>query len=364
MQQASSPGSTSLWQKIIANGILPLRFLLILLIPLSMLDAVRFGRASGMPNLFALWPIFVNFGLLSVIDYLVGKDNSQPHDNARKIPLYRWIALAALPAHMLALWWGLHVFTTANFDWAGKLGWILSVGAVSGTLAITAAHELIHKQSKMEQWVGGILLSSVCYGGFKIEHIFGHHVHVSTPQDASSAKYGQSVYHFLPRAVYFNTRNAWSLEAARLQRHKQSQWHNEMLRWTAISIAFALTAYFLFGVAGLVFFIGQSIVAFCELEVINYVEHYGLERKKTATGYERVKPEHSWNSNYRLMNYFLLNLARHSDHHANASRRYQELRHFEEAPQLPGGYAAMVLLALVPPLWFRVIHPRIPLPGA
>ncbi len=363
MQQVSSPGSTSLWQKFIANGILPLRFLAILLIPLSMLDAVRFGRASGMPNVFALWPIFVNFGLISIVDYLVGKDHSQPDDNARKVPLYRWIALATLPAHMLALWWGLHVYTTVNFDWTGKLGWILSVGAVSGMLAITAAHELIHKPSKLEQWVGGILLSSVCYGGFKIEHIYGHHVHVSTPQDASSAKYGQSVYHFLPRAIYFNIRNAWRLEAARLQRHKQSQWHNEMLRWTAFSITFALGAFLLFGVAGLVFFIGQSVVAFCELEVINYVEHYGLERQKTANGYERVRPEHSWNSNYRLMNYFLLNLARHSDHHANASRRYQELRHFEEAPQLPGGYAAMVLLALVPPLWFRVIHPRMPRHG-
>ncbi len=360
MQPVSSDNTTSFWQKILAKWIYPLRFLLILIIPLSLVDAVKFGKASGMPNLFSLWPIFVNYGLLSAIDYAVGKDKSQPANTVRQIPLYRWIALAALPAHILALVWGLHVYTTANFDLSGKLGWILSAGAVSGTLAITAAHELIHKQSKLEQWAGGILLSSVCYGGFKIEHIYGHHVHVSTPQDASSAKYGQSVYHFLPRTIYFNARNAWRLEAARLQRHKLSQWHNEMLRWTAISIGFALTAYVLFGAAGLVFFIGQSIVAFCELEVINYVEHYGLERQKTATGYERVRPEHSWNSSYRLMNYFLLNLARHSDHHANASRRYQELRHSEEAPQLPGGYGAMVLLALVPPLWFRVIHPRMP----
>ena len=364
MQTGSSKDSTSPWQKILAKWLIPLRFSLILIVPLSLFHAVEFGHASGMPNLFALWPVLVNFGLLTALDYAVGKNDAQPADNARQISLYRWIALAALPAHLLALAWGLHVYTSANFDWTGKLGWILSVGAVSGTLAITAAHELIHKQSKLEQWAGGILLSSVCYGGFKIEHIYGHHVHVSTPQDASSAKYGQSVYHFLPRAVYFNTRNAWRLEAARLKRHKLSHWHNEMSRWTAFSLAFALGAYLLFGVAGLVFFIGQSIVAFCELEVINYVEHYGLERQKTTSGYERVRPEHSWNSSYRLMNYFLLNLARHSDHHANASRRYQELRHFEEAPQLPGGYGAMVVLALVPPLWFRVIHPRIPVPEA
>jgi alkane 1-monooxygenase len=133
-----------------------------------------------------------------------------------------------------------------------------------------------------------------------------------------------------------------------------------MLRWTLFSVGFAALAYALFGVAGVVFFIGQAVVAFRELEVINYVEHYGLERSKSATGYERVQPIHSWNSSYRLMNWFLLNLAKHSDHHANASRRYQELRHFDEAPQLPGSYGAMVILALLPPLWFRVIHPRMP----
>ena len=187
MQPVSSDSTSRVRQKILVNWLIPLRFLLILIVPLSLFHAVEFGSASGLPNLFSFWPIFINFGVLTLIDYAVGKDNSQPADNARQISLYRWIALAALPAHLLALAWGLHVYTTANFDWSGKLGWILSVGAVSGTLAITAAHELIHKQTKLEQWAGGILLSSVCYGGFKIEHIYGHHVHVSTPQDASSA---------------------------------------------------------------------------------------------------------------------------------------------------------------------------------
>ena len=360
MNTSSAPLMPNLWQKLIQNWVSPLRFLLILIIPLSMWDAVRFGVSSGMPNFFAFWPLIVNYGFLTVIDYLIGKDKSQPNEDVRNVALYRWIAYATLPAHMLALWWGLHVFTTVDFNWIGKLGWILSVGAVSGTLAITAAHELIHKPSKFEQNLGGILLASVCYGGFKIEHLYGHHVHVSTPRDASSARFGQSVYHFLPRAVWHNTRNAWKLEAARLQRHKLSQWHNEMLRWNLLSLLFAVVAFVLFGLAGLIFFLAQSVVAFCELEVINYVEHYGLERRKNGDAYERVRPVHSWNSSYRLMNWFLLNLARHSDHHANAARRYQELRHFEEAPQLPGGYGAMVVLAMFPPLWFRVIHPRIP----
>jgi alkane 1-monooxygenase len=231
---------------------------------------------------------------------------------------------------------------------------------VSGILAITAAHELIHRPTRLEQWVGGLLLSSVCYGGFKLEHIYGHHVHVSTPMDRSSAHYRQSVYAFVPRSVWNNFKNAWILEAKRLQRRGLPAWRNEMLVWSLLSLMFAVAAWYFFGAMGLLFFLAQSVVAFCELEVINYIEHYGLTRRETGHGYERVTPVHSWNSNYRLTNLFLLNLQRHSDHHAFASRRYQELRHFDDVPELPGGYGAMIVLSLFPPLWFHIIHPRIP----
>ncbi|HYD78237.1 MAG TPA: alkane 1-monooxygenase, partial [Paucimonas sp.] len=214
--------------------------------------------------------------------------------------------------------------------------------------------------TRLERAAGGILLATVCYGGFKIEHLYGHHVHVSTPLDASSARRGQSVYAFVPQAVSRNLRNAWRLEAERLRRRGLPAWRNEVLHWSLLSLACAGAAWIAFGPAGLLFFLAQSAVAFCELEIINYVEHYGLARRKTEHGYERVAPVHSWNSSYRLANWFLLNLARHSDHHAFAARRYQELRHVDDAPQLPGGYGAMVLLALLPPLWFRVIDPRIP----
>lgn len=348
------------WQQIWHCAIRPLRFLLILLVPMALVDALRLGSWADAPNVFAFWPVFVVYGIITALDYAIGVDTSHPASDARDIAAYRWIALATLPVQWLMLWWAAGIFTQQGFNLIGKLGWIFSVGVVSGIVAITAAHELIHKSSKLEQWVGGILLSTVCYGGFKIEHIYGHHVHVSTPEDASSARFGQSVYHFLPRAIVRNHLNAWRLENARLRRHKRPLWHHEMLRWNGLSVAFAAVAYWAFGWAGVVFFVGQSVVAFCELEVINYVEHYGLERQRTEQGYERVQPIHSWNSSYRLINYFLLNLARHSDHHAHAARRYQELRHFEEAPQLPGGYGAMVVLALVPPLWFKVINPRVP----
>lgn len=361
LRQSASPSLfASLFTGLYTQLIAPLRFALILIIPLSMLDAVRLGRFFEMPNFFAFWPLIVNFGLLNVIDYVVGKNTAQPPALLKQPVLYRWIALAALPVQALALWWGLHVFVTADFSLLGQIGWILSVGAISGTLAITAAHELIHKTSRLEQTVGGILLSSVCYGGFKIEHVYGHHVHVATPHDASSARYGQTVYHFLPRAIWHNCRNAWRLETARLRRQQRSLWQHEVFHWHLLSLSMAIAVFAVFGGAGVVFFLGQAVVAFCELEVINYVEHYGLERRLIHGRYERVSEAHSWNSSYRLMNWFLLNLARHADHHAHAARRYQELRHTDVAPQLPGGYAAMVVLALMPPLWFRAIHPRLP----
>ncbi|MEC5216158.1 alkane 1-monooxygenase [Actimicrobium sp. GrIS 1.19] len=347
-------------QQFIQRWLWPLRFGLILIIPLSMVHAVRLGNATGMPNLFAFWPLFVNYILLSIIDYSVGRDTSQPNADVRDIPLYKWLALAALPTQILSLIWGLHVFSHAGFSWVGQVGWILSVGAVSGTVAITAAHELIHRPGRLEQRCGGVLLALVCYGGFKIEHVYGHHVHVATPLDASSARFGQSVYAFLPQAVGRNLANAWRIAARQAQRHGLPARRNEMLGWSMLSVAFAALVWATFGAAGVLFFFAQSMVAFCELEVINYVEHYGLTRRRTASGYERVAPIHSWNSSYRMMNWFLLNLARHSDHHAAASRRYQELRHVDDAPQLPGGYGAMLLLALLPPLWFRIINPRVP----
>ncbi|MCE5232236.1 MAG: alkane 1-monooxygenase [Mizugakiibacter sp.] len=245
---------------------------------------------------------------------------------------------------------------------AGRLGWLLSCGVLGGILAINVAHELIHKPGRLEPFLGGVLLASVGYVGFKIEHVRGHHVHVATPADASSAPLGRSLYAFLPRALLRNAVAAWRLEAARLRARGQAvvSPHNELLRWNALWLAM-LAAYALgFGVAGALFFLASGLVAAASLEVINYVEHYGLRRRETAPGrYERVDHRHSWNSSARLTNWLLFHLQRHSDHHAHARRRYQVLRHHDESPQLPAGYAAMFLLALLPPLWRRVMDRRV-----
>ena len=233
---------------------------------------------------------------------------------------------------------------------------------MGGIIAINLGHELVHKDPKIENWSGGLLLASVCYAGFKVEHVRGHHVNVSTPEDASSSQYNQSLYQFLPHAFVHNFINAWRLEKQYLARkgHKNISYHNELIWWYAISALMAVSFGLWLGWMGAVFFLAQGFVAAFTLEVINYVEHYGLHRRMDDKGrYERTTPAHSWNSNYFLTNIALFQLQRHSDHHAYAKRRYQVLRHYDESPQLPAGYAGMYVLAFFPPLWKKVMNPRV-----
>ncbi len=341
-------------------------YLAIFSIPLMMPLAAWLGQRYGMPNLAAWLPLFVLFVLLPVADYIIGRDNRNPLQSELAAleaqQYYRVLTLLCVPVYLAALYFSGKYFVEAKLALGGSLGWLLSQGVVGGIVAINVAHELIHKSSKFEQAAGGILLASVCYGGFKVEHVRGHHVHVSTPEDASSAQFGVNVYRFVSQSVPRNVVAAFRLEGARLRKLNLPLWHwrNELLLWHGLSALMCISFMIWLGWAGALFFLVQSIVAFVTLEIINYVEHYGLERQKLDSGrYERTTHLHSWNSNYLLTNLLLFQLQRHSDHHENPRRRYQALLHYDASPQLPGGYASMFLLALVPPLWFAVINPRV-----
>jgi alkane 1-monooxygenase len=350
----------------VMSRIKALSFLLAYLVPALMPFSAWLGSIGSSPDLAAWFPLFFLFVLLPLADYAIGVGRENP-DAATATALestlyFRALTWLCLPVQLLLLAWSTWYFAQAPFGLSGQIGWIISQGVVSGVLAINVAHELIHRDSGIERGLGGLLLCSVGYQGFKIEHLRGHHVHVSTPQDASSARYGQSLWHFLPRALWRNTRNAWRLEAERLQRRGLPEWHwrNELLGWTAIWLGLCVAAATLAGIHGLLFFLLQGVFAAVSLEIINYVEHYGLERRETAPDrYERPHRLHSWNSSYRLSNALLFQLQRHSDHHETPRRRYPALLHHEDSPQLPGGYASMFVLALVPPLWFRLIDPRV-----
>lgn len=341
-------------------------FLFVFVVPALMPAAAWLGARSNLPNLMAWFPLFFLFVLLPIADYCLGHDPQNPTDEqAASLDTDRWftlMTLAALPAQLGVLVWSGWHFVHAGFGPVGITGWLLSQGIVGGVLAINVAHELIHKDTALERTAGGLLLTSVGYHSFKIEHVRGHHVHVSTPEDASSARFGQSLWHFLPRALVRNTSNAWRLETRRLATQGKRWWSadNELVRWSMLWLVLAIVATLWLGPAGLSFFVVQGVLAACALEIINYIEHYGLERIRLADGrYERTTHLHSWNSDYLISNLLLFHLQRHSDHHETPRRRYQNLLHHADSPQLPGGYAAMFLLALCPPLWFRLIDPRV-----
>jgi alkane 1-monooxygenase len=341
-------------------------------LPFSLYAAAQLGQATGEPNWSAFLPLFLIYGLMTILDYIVGRDetNLAPNESAAADQIsaffYRALVFLTLPLQLAMLYFAGQYFVETPLNIIGQLGWLLSVGTIGGVLAINAGHELVHKPTSSEQITGGLLLATVCYGSFKTEHVYGHHAWVSTPRDHSSAPRGANVYTFVPDSIFHNVLGGFTLEAQRLARRgfKAFSWRNELIWWTLISGG--LTAFFgwQFGVMGLVFFLAQSLIAIVHLEIINYIEHYGLSRNLEASGrYEKVTPMHSWNSSYFFTNAFLFQLQRHSDHHANAARRYQDLRHHDGAPQLPGGYGAMLLLALVPPLWWMVIHPRLDAQG-
>lgn len=321
------------------------------------------GRTTAWNLLTPLW-VFVVFPLL---DTLIGRDTRNPaaadETQLAAADAFRWLPLAALPAYGLMLPWGIHVFAALwPADPAGAVAFGVSLGIVGGAVGITFAHELIHKPTTLERAAGGMLLSLVAYGGFKVEHIYGHHVDVATPRDTSTARLGQSAYGFLVRSWLLNPVRAWQLAGDRLRARGLPAWHwsNEMFLWHGLTLLLAAAFWAWLGGPGLAGFALQAFVAVSLLELVNYIEHYGLLRRQLPDGrFERVTPRHSWNDSHRLSNHALLNLQRHSDHHAFAARRYQVLRHHDEAPQLPCGYASLVLLALLPPLWRRFMDPRV-----
>jgi alkane 1-monooxygenase len=343
-----------------------LAFLLVFVVPALMPLSAWLAIGTGLPDLMAWFPLFFLFVLLPATDYLLGHDPvNVPTERERDVARQAWfkiLTLACLPVHVAVLAWSAHWFVGAELGPVGMAGWLLSQGVVGAIVAINTAHELIHKDGTLEPVTGGLLLASVGYHGFKIEHLRGHHVHVSTPEDASSARFGQSLWNFMPRALWRNTLNAWQLEAQRLRGRglPALHWRNEMLGWTLVWLAMVAAFGLWLGPVGVGFFLLQGLIAAASLEVINYVEHYGLERRRDHDGrYERTNHLHSWNSDYALSNLILFQLQRHSDHHAFPKRRYSILRHHADSPQLPGGYSAMFVLALVPPLWHRVIDPRV-----
>ncbi|HEY0956271.1 MAG TPA: alkane 1-monooxygenase [Roseateles sp.] len=327
---------------------------------LNLAQAERSGQAGW------LWLMpAVMYTLIPLLDWWLGEDRSNPPE--ARVPALeadRWylgVLLLFVPLQfgltLHGAWLALH----GGLSWLGLAGLVLTVGGING-VAINTAHELGHKHAAWERWLSRLVLAPVAYGHFFVEHNRGHHRRVATPEDPASARLGESFWAFLPRTVWGSLRSAWALERDRLAGHGLGPWHwrNQCLQAWAMTVALYVGLVAWLGWAVLPFLIVQAAYGAQLLEVVNYIEHYGLLRQRAPDGrYERCGPEHSWNSNHRMSNLFLYHLQRHSDHHAHPARRYQALRHFEQAPQLPSGYAGLLLLAYVPPLWFRVMDQRV-----
>jgi alkane 1-monooxygenase len=342
------------------------RYLWMLGIAVPLLPFVA-GALVSLTGLGVFWyfPLVFFFGLIPLVDLVAGLDRNNPPDEViedlQNDRYYRWITYAFIPVQYAALIWGSWMLSTGGLGIIDKIGLAIGLGLVAG-IAINTAHELGHKKEQSERWFARIALAQPFYGHFFIEHNRGHHGRVATPEDPASSRFGENLWQFLPRTVGGSLRSAWHLEAGRLRRRERSvwTWRNDVLNAWAMSVVLWGGLLIAFGWGILPYLVLQAVVGIWLLETVNYLEHYGMKRQKTASGrYERPNPSHSWNSNNIGTNVLLYHLQRHSDHHANPLRRYQALRDFAESPVLPTGYAGMILLATVPALWRRVMDPKV-----
>ena len=328
---------------------------------MSCVLAARTGHAAWYWATWAIWYLIV-----PVIDHLLPADASNPPPEV--VPqldadrYYRLLPMLTVPIHYLTLIYCAWVIGTGDLAWYSILGLALSVGLVNG-IAINTGHELGHKTTTLERWLAKTVLAVVGYGHFFIEHNKGHHKDVATPDDPASSRMGENIYGFACREIPGAIRRAWASEKTRLARSGKGPWtlQNEVLQPLLITVPLYAGLIVAFGWLMLPFLAIQMVWGwFGVLTSANYIEHYGLLRQKRENGrFEPCQPYHSWNSNHVMSNLILFNLQRHSDHHANPTRRYQSLRNFEGLPEYPSGYPLMFLIALFPPIWFAVMNPKV-----
>lgn len=323
------------------------------------------GHLISANELWLVVPLLLMFVLGPLFDWMFGEDENNPPEvlvpQLEEDRYYRILTYLTVPLHYItflcvAVWVG-----TQSLSWWGFLTLTVAVGFADG-FAINTGHELGHKRTKIETWLAKIVLAVPAYGHFWIEHNRGHHRDVATPQDPASSRMGESIYKFARREIPGAFHRAWMIEHERLCRKGVPVWslHNEVLQSYLITIVLQVGLIAAFGWIMLPFLLLHNFFSWWVLTSANYIEHYGLLRATQADGkFERCQPHHSWNANHKYSNLLLFHLQRHSDHHANPTRRYQSLRHFEDLPSLPSGYYGMYIIAYFPSLWFKMLDPRL-----
>jgi len=333
-------------------------WLSLILIPIAWIVAI-FGSWTVLLMPAATWYLF------SAIDALAGTydANADLETSEEDLFWYRAITVIWAPLQFVTLYSVLwYVTTTGHLSGWELFGLFFGMGVMTGTIGINYAHELAHQKPKFERWCADILLAMVLYSHFRSEHLLVHHRYVGTPKDPVTARYNEGFHRYFPRVLRQQPVSAFRAEAAMLAR-KGLKWHhrsNPFWRYAALQLIFLTLAVWVGGGLGLVLFILQAVIAMWQLELVNYVEHYGLTRKHLGDGkYEHVLPRHSWNASQLASNWLLINLQRHSDHHYKPDRRFPLLQTYskDDAPQLPYGYPVMTMTAMIPPIWRRIMNP-------
>lgn len=332
---------------------------------LAMIPLALVGAAQGGWTVFLL-PVY-GWVVTSILDALAGLNHANPATDTPEENLfwYRFITLLWFPVQVCTLygliWYVTHTDHLGTWE---KAVLFFGVGVITGSIGITYAHELMHQKNRLERWLGDLLLATVLYGHFRSEHLLVHHRYVGTPRDAVTARYNEGFPTMFLRVLTHGPASAWRAERQMLARAGRGPFHpsNPFWRYGALQLLALALAVAIGGWSGLFLFLWQALVAIWQLELVNYVEHYGLTRRHLGEGrYEHVLPRHSWNADHRVTNWLLINLQRHSDHHYKPDRRFPLLQTYDadEAPQLPFGYPAMTALAMIPPLWRRRMNPRV-----
>lgn len=337
-----------------------LKYLMVLTLPVTV--AVSFTQKGWLTFL----PMMYAFGFIPLLEFLF-KPNAE-NLSATELELrnadrlYDWMLYLIVPVQYSMLFWFLIAVAQPDLNSLDIMGRITAIGLLCGVLGINVAHELGHRVTRGEQFLAKMLLLTSLYMHFFIEHNRGHHKNVSTPDDPSSARYNEWLPAFWLRSVFGAYRSAWRLENQRLRRKKVSVFslQNEMIQFSIVQLALLVAIGWIFGINVLGYFALAATMGFLLLETVNYIEHYGLVRKKVSEfRYENTNPRHSWNSDHVMGRLLLFELSRHSDHHYMASKKYQLLEHYDDSPQMPTGYPGMMLLAAIPPLWFSVMNKRV-----
>jgi len=340
-----------------------LRFLKFSLPLVIFIGSYRSFHAHG----WVIWaPVIFAFFLIPLLEVFIRPDpgnmSAAEEEMARKNKGYDVLLYVVVLFQYFSLYTFLDSLKHDVLTPAETTGRIAVMGLLCGVFGINVAHELGHRVNKWEQAMAKALLLTSLYMHFFTEHNKGHHKRVATPEDPSSARYNEPVYLFYFRTILFSYISAWHIANDEMRKKNRSVFslHNEMLQFTIIQFVFVGAIWLLFGGWITLYFLAAAGIGILLLETVNYIEHYGLQRKPTGEGkYERAMPEHSWNSDHVIGRILLFELSRHSDHHYLASRKYQLLRHHDHSPQMPTGYPGMILLSLIPPLWFYVMNRRI-----